>query len=276
MNEETLDKKMSQMETKTLAQALAANASLAGFAGQENFCILLSELAGLANSKIKVSDADAVPGNLFDKLSFGSGLSAEIVNRPGSPQENNDLIIRITRDDDGEILLTTAVPFDEVLADTEVNASNVPAGQMLDVRFAPIKLPSGSIGSIAFSPIAGSSYSDNRANVAIFGNDAKTLNGATKLLSCVNQELGENAIIVFDNPVEIVRKKFYWVFVAIHGQGRFLGKSVSSVVPASGDTAVSGVINNFIQDGAENWPDSVAGTTHNNGSIPYIQFNIVR
>lgn len=97
MNEETLDKKMSQMETKTLAQALAANASLAGFAGQENFCILLSELAGLANGKIKVSDADAVPGNLFDKLSFGSGLSAEIVNRPGSPQENNDLIIRITR-----------------------------------------------------------------------------------------------------------------------------------------------------------------------------------
>ncbi len=276
MPENPLDKKMSQFAVKTLEEALSESCFIVGFAGQDNIRIPLSELAGLTSSHVKAFDDDDCPGTLFEKLSVGAGLSAEVIRRPGTKQEDNDFVVRITRDDDGEILMTPAVPFDEILSDTEVNASNTPDGQMVDARFAPIKFPSGSIASIAFSPIAGSTYSDNKASVAVYGNDSKTLNGAAKLLSCNNKILGENATINFEEPVEIVRKKYYWVFVAIHGQGRFLGRTVSNVVPSSGDSAVSGVINNFIQDGADGWPDSVANTTHNNGAFPYMQFNIVR
>ena len=60
MNEETLDKKMSQMETKTLAQALAANASLAGFAGQENFTLPVGELLPSHDESL---EGDGTPEN---------------------------------------------------------------------------------------------------------------------------------------------------------------------------------------------------------------------
>ena len=275
--DDNADKRMSQLIPKTLAEALAVSGALPGFHANGNFSILLSEiLSGLTSgSTVKANALDTVPGTLYEKISVGAGLSAEIVKNPQS-ESKTDFILRITRDDDGEIVMTPAVPFDEVLCDTEVNASNVPDGQYLDVRFAPIKFPSGSVESISFSPVQGSSYSNNRVSIAVFGNDSKTLNGATAWLKVTNATLGEAGTITLNNPVEIVRKKYYWAFVAIQGQGRYLGKTVNGVVPANGDTAVSGVISNGLQDGTEDWPDSMAGTTHNNGPFPFIQFNIVR
>lgn len=236
-----------------------------------NTLYLKEQNVGSGNSLAKASDDDLFPGSLLNKLEFGSGLRAEVVPRQNA-ENPLDLALRIHREDELSIM-TPAVAFQKILADVEVNASNVDVGQWLDCRFAPVNFPSGFIYSISFMLVPGTFA--NAVNVAIYGNNQDSLSGSELWFSLRNKTLSGNEIVL-DAPTEIVRFKYNWAVFGARGGARFVGKLPNPVVPANGDAAGVGVINNWIQDGTQAWPETLGNTTHNTGSFPYIQFNITR
>lgn len=226
---------------------------------------------------VKTSASDSTSGYLISKLTVGAGLDIDEIDvlDPVTQEPTGATQLKIVRTEEITVM-TPATVFSKILGDIEANASNVPAGQWIDVRFAPINFPTGSIESIDILPVPGSGFDTSVYNFAIYGNDTDSLVGSALWFGLRNVSL-TGKTYTLTTPFPIVRKKFNWVAFAARGSGRFVSKSVNAVVPASGNDAAVGVISNWIQDGAATpWPTTLADTTHNSGPFPYIQFNIAR